>query len=195
MDRRVLLKWGAACLISTWIPRKGSRADSRASLGLSSHENQLKLNFQVKMAEAEDDRWAEVNEADVLINSNDLIIQDDQFDHPSSSATSYTASVTNSPMPETNAGSITDEGEKWVYYFKLQYFVFLKMLPHSVFDSFQTQLPQFWLIFSSTCVFWRFFAQFLDSSEAEVTQFSTHFKLNWLRFWLSLTVQTKFTNS
>ena len=64
------------------------------------------------MAEAEDDRWAEVNEADVLINSNDLIIQDDQFDHPSSSATSYTASVTNSPMPETNAGSITDEGEK-----------------------------------------------------------------------------------
>ena len=63
------------------------------------------------MAEADDDRW-EVNEENMMINSRDLIIPDDHSDHPSSSATSYTASVTNSPLPETNAGSITDEGEK-----------------------------------------------------------------------------------
>ena len=63
------------------------------------------------MAEAEDDRWGEVNEENMMINSGDLIIQDDHFDHPSSSATSYTASVTNSPLPETNAGSTKNKAD------------------------------------------------------------------------------------
>ena len=60
---------------------------------------------------ADDDRWGEVEED--LINSGMLnAVRDDQFDGPSSSATSYSASVTNSPLPEGHPGSIPDEAQQ-----------------------------------------------------------------------------------
>ena len=63
------------------------------------------------MADADDDRWGEVEEEP--FNSAMLAnLRDDQFDGPSSSATSYSASVTNSPLPEGHPGSISDEAQQ-----------------------------------------------------------------------------------
>ena len=55
------------------------------------------------MAEADDERWEEDN---IVINSVQLM--QNIGDAQSSSATSYSASVTNSPLAETHPGSISD---------------------------------------------------------------------------------------
>ena len=63
----------------------------------------------LEMAEADEERW-EVDEENMIINSVQLMqnIGDDQ----SSSATSYSASVTNSPQAETHPGSISDDAQQ-----------------------------------------------------------------------------------
>lgn len=48
------------------------------------------------MADAEDDQW-DVNEENLLMGSEILANDHHHYDHDSSSATSYSASVTNSP--------------------------------------------------------------------------------------------------
>ena len=55
------------------------------------------------MAEADDEPWGDVNEENIILGS-EMLVNDDQFDQGStSSATSYTNSVTNSPMAEAHS--------------------------------------------------------------------------------------------
>ena len=53
------------------------------------------------MAEADEEQW-DVNEENLLLGS-EMMVNDDHFDQETSSASSYTASVTNSPLTQTEA--------------------------------------------------------------------------------------------
>ena len=62
------------------------------------------------MAEADEERW-EVDEENLIINSVQLMQNIGDRDDQSSSATSYSASVTNSPQADPNPGSISDDAQ------------------------------------------------------------------------------------
>ena len=63
------------------------------------------------MAEADDERWDVGDEENLVINSVQLMQNIGDGDQ-SSSATSYSASVTNSPLAETHPGSISDDTQQ-----------------------------------------------------------------------------------